>query len=275
MSGLAGRRFYKMSGSGNDFVVFDGRESPMDGLIDQGVIQRLCARGTGVGADGVAVLVNDPAADIGLRYYNADGLLASLCGNATLCVTNLATMLGGVDRSGFRIATDAGVVQARIRNGLPEFDFPTVTEVESSYQPIEKTPGESRLGYALAGVPHIVIQMDDVAQADPVGRGRPIRYDPSFKAGTNVNFVSKGPDGRWLIRTYERGVEDETLACGTGNVAAAILLNVWGEAGESVELITRSGSPLYVYLTKNPGGGWSPSLRGDGRLVFTGEIGDL
>src|SRR5215218_2482996 len=104
MTHLSGRSFYKMTGSGNDFVFFDARLEALDELESVDVIQRLCAHGTGVGADGVVFLTAQPGADIGIRYYNADGSVAALCGNATLCITRLAVTLGGVDPAGFRIA---------------------------------------------------------------------------------------------------------------------------------------------------------------------------
>jgi len=269
-----GRAFYKMTGSGNDFVFFDARTEGPGELAEAGTIQRLCRRGTGVGADGVVFLIPSADADIGLRYYNADGSLASLCGNATLCTSNLAVRLGAVAPGGFTIATDAGVVQARIRDGLPEFDLPPASDLAPEFSAIPRRAGERRLGYVMAGVPHVVIQVDDLEHQDVVGRGRPIRYDAAFPAGTNVNFVARQVDGRWAIRTYERGVEDETLACGTGNAAAAILLNAWGEAGDQVSLLTRSGQVLDATLCRDDGV-LSPSLRGEGRLVFRGELESL
>jgi len=272
---VAGRTFYKMTGSGNDFVFFDVRGSQPGVLERPDVISTLSARGTGVGADGVVFLLDTPGADVTLRYYNADGSLAALCGNATLCTAALAARLGGVDPAGFTIGTDAGVLAARIRPEGPEFDFPAVSIVQPAVEAIPAGPGERRLGFAVAGVPHIVIVVDDIEAVDVVGRGRPLRFDPSLPEGANVNFVTRQADGSWLIRTYERGVENETLACGTGNVASAILLNVWGEAASNeVRLITRSGLPLTVRVSESEGI-WRPSLQGEGRLVFTGTLGSI
>lgn len=274
LTAVSGRTFYKMTGSGNDFVFFDARTTPPGSLESPESVARLAARGTGVGADGVVFLVNSPAADIGLRYYNADGSLADLCGNATLCTTNLAVRLGAVNPSDFTIETGSGTLHARVRDEGAEFDFPQVTQVEAEHPAIPLQAGERRLGFALAGVPHVVILVDDLDAVDVVGRGRPVRYDGSLEHGANVNFVAKDPAGGWAIRTYERGVENETLACGTGNVAAAILLNVWGEASGDVRLMTRSGEPLTVRLRSDTGV-WHPTLRGEGRLVFTGELGSI
>jgi len=270
---VSGRAFYKMTGSGNDFVFFDARTAPPGELETPASIAAISARGTGVGADGVVFLVNSSVADVGIRYYNADGSLAALCGNATLCTTNLAARLGAVNPDGFTIETGSGVVRARVRNGGAEFDFPEVSVVVPDYLDIPKIAGERRLGFALAGVPHVVIQVDDLDAVDVPGRGRPVRFDPSLADGANVNFVAKGANG-WAIRTYERGVEGETLACGTGNVAAGILLNLWGETIGSVTLMTRSGQPLTVGIARD-GSYWRPTLRGEGRLVFTGELGSI
>jgi diaminopimelate epimerase len=272
-----GRRFWKMSGSGNDFVFIDGRTEPATAFQSAAVIQRICARGTGVGADGLVILSTPSRADadVAIRYFNADGSIASLCGNATLCTASLAARLGAVNPSGFAIETGSGVLAARVRDGVPEFDLPPVERPQATYSPIELEPGEERLGFATAGIPHVVIKVRDVSEVDVIVRGCQVRHDPSLTAGANVNFVSRDSGGQWYIRTYERGVEDETLACGTGSVATAILLNVWGDAAGAVELQTASGRILGVRSTQDGGGVWRASLRGEGRLVFEGELREI
>ncbi len=265
------RRFFKMTGSGNDFLVFDVRTGGNESLTTSSVIQELCARGTGVGADGIVLL--EPAADADFRmvYYNRDGSRASMCGNAALCVTALAARLGAGDPSGMRFDTDAGRVAARLRDGVPEIDLEAVSGVQAD-APVQSHAGELRIGFALAGVPHLVVRRGSVADIDVGARGCALRHDPALgPAGANVNFVSPRDDGRWLIRTYERGVEGETLACGTGAVAAAVLLNVWGESGDQTRLTTRSGRDLIVRLRRD-GALWLPTLGGEGRLVFSGEL---
>ena len=268
-----GRPFYKMSGSGNDFVFFDARDEPAGQLETAETIGRLCARGTGIGADGVVFLERSSVADIGLRYFNRDGTLADLCGNASLCTTRLATELGAVDARGFRLETGSGVLGARIRDGLPEIDLAPVRDVAQTVSGVGPESGETHLGFALAGVPHVVITSQSVERADVEGRGRSLRYNPAFRDGANVNFAERLKDGSWRYRTYERGVEAETLACGTGAVATAVLLKEWGLAGDSVELITTSGRTLQVTLRRT-GDTWTPSLRGEGRLVFSGKLGE-
>jgi diaminopimelate epimerase len=267
-----GRSFYKMSGSGNDFVFIDARLEPGGRLEDPAVVQAVCARGTGVGADGI-VFLRSQDNGIAIRYLNSDGSLAALCGNATLCSARLAAELGIVDRQHeFDIATDSGGVRARFRKGQPEIDLQPVTELRECFE-AGLEAREARIGFALVGVPHLVILCDDIEDAPVVQRGRKLRHHPALAHGANVNFVSKTAD-RWRMRTYERGVEAETLACGTGAVATGLLLAAWGEAPESVELETRSGRVLNVRHNRI-NGRFLPSLSGEARIVFVGTLGEL
>jgi diaminopimelate epimerase len=271
MSG-AGRAFYKMSGSGNDFVVFDARTEPAGALEKENVIRTMCARGTGIGADGVVFVEKAPTsdADLLMRYFNSDGSRAAMCGNAALCVTRLAAELGAGAAAGMRMQTDDGVLTARYVGGLPEVDLRPVLEVKPDAG-IDQAAGEHRIGFALAGVPHLVVLCDDATVVDVAGRGRALRRHASLPGGANVNFVSRRRLG-WLMRTFERGVEGETLACGTGAIATAVLLTVWGESiRPQTELETRSGRKLTVTLERS-GGDWKPTLRGPGDLVFRGEL---
>ena len=276
---MATRTFYKMSGSGNDFVVFDARELGVGALEDPVVIQALCARGTGVGADGVVFMEEpeeeqeDAGASFRMRYFNADGSAGAMCGNAALCLTRLAVQLGAAKPDDVRFQTDSGILSARIVGALPEVDLQAAQEVRPDID-LERAPGERRIGYVLMGVPHVVILCDEVASIDVIERGRKIRLDPSLRpAGANVNFVAPVADGGWAIRTYERGVEGETLACGTGAISSAILLNAWGASGAETTFTTRSDRDVTVRLHKD-GQLWRPTLRGQGRLVFTGELAD-
>lgn len=277
-----GRPFAKMSGSGNDFVFLDARESgPVDPLETPGWIRAACARGTGIGADGVVFLgaPRSPGAAAEVRYYNSDGGRAALCGNATLCATRLAGDLGLGGATGFALDTDSGRLQVRLREGRPEIDLGAVTEVHESMPAIVASPGERRIGFATVGVPHLVLLEDDVETVDVANRGAQLRSHPALgDPGANVNFVSReARTGRWRIRTFERGVEGETLACGTGAVATGVLLAAWGlaEPSRTVELETRSGLTVGVTPRPDGPGRWSPSLAGEGRLVFRGELEEL
>jgi diaminopimelate epimerase len=289
--------FYKMTGSGNDFVFVDARHADVGSLANPDRIRAICARGTGVGADGMVFLDLAPGADVGIRYFNSDGSAATLCGNATLCTIRLATVLGLGRPTELRIATGAGVLPARLADGLPEFDLGALDRVTAEV-PIDRADGELRIGYGVAGVPQLVVLVDDVEAADVSRRGRTLRSHPwTGTAGANVNFVApangaengaEGPTqaesvrgaagtGRagWAIRTYERGVEGETLACGSGAVVTATMLTTWGLAsGTPVRLNTRSGASLLVTV-KRDGAVWHASLRGEGRLVFRGDLVDV
>ncbi len=286
--------FVKMTGSGNDFVFFDGRSIDAARVTQPEVISAICHRYNGIGADGLVVLeAADEGGRIRIRYFNRDGTVGEMCGNATLCSTSLAVLLGLAAPDSLSLLTDAGAVSARLVNGLPEIDVAPVNDVRRSMPSLALETGELQVGYALAGVPHLVIMAEDLDGVEVERRGPPLRQHATLQpAGANVNWVSRLPDGRWGYRTYERGVEGETLACGTGAIAAAILLNEWGLAGHVVELVTRSGRSLHVRLDSSalsntgPGSGndepspspqatrgWKPSLRGEGRVVFRGVLG--
>jgi diaminopimelate epimerase len=267
-----GRAFYKMTGSGNDFVVFDISAGPFGKLETTEQIVLMCARGTGIGADGAVFLEPTGGEVVRMRYYNADGSRATLCGNASLCSTRLAVELG-LAPAEFTLETDAGRLQARMKDGLPEIDLEPVEQLEPSPSALATEPGEQRIGFAVVGVPHVVVAVPDLERIELDRRGAELRRHSSLPDGANVNFVANR-DGGWAYRTFERGVEGETLACGTGAVATAVILSKWGQpAGETV-LQTRSGKPLVVRLRES-GGRIYPTLRGEGRLVFEGTIREL
>ena len=208
-----------------------------------------------------------------MTYLNSDGSRADLCGNASLCSARLASELSLLKETEFRIETDAGVLGARLLPQTPEIDLPPVEAVTAS-MPFALSAGERWIGYAMAGVPHLVVRVDDVSTVDVAARARPLRHDKSLPDGANVNFVSPDASGGWRIRTFERGVEGETLACGTGSIATAILLAEQGEAAGQVAFTTRSGRILTVRLQRSADG-WHPSLAGEARMVFVGTLGEL
>ena len=258
-------QFYKLTGSGNDFVFFELAERPgahQFSMFGADWIRALCARGTGVGADGVVFVVRMMPGSLGIFYLNADGSQAALCGNATLCTVRLASLLGLTGE--ITILTEAGEIPGRLVNDQPEIDLDPVKSLAAD-QPVTTRPVSARrIGFALVGVPHLVVLVDDVEAIDVMAEGARLRHDPMLGApGANVNFVTLA--GR--MRTYERGVEGETLACGTGAVATAALLVAWGLAKSPVSLTTRSGSKLTVRFAEK-----TASLSGEGRLVFTGQL---
>jgi diaminopimelate epimerase len=271
---VKGRRFWKMSGSGNDFVFFDGRAESVEGLDAPEVIRRLCSRTQGVGADGVVFLESSASEPFGIRYYNSDGSRGELCGNASLCTSNLAVRLGLAGAEGFRFTTDVGAIAGRIVAGEPEIDLQPPHGLRGDAAiPLE--PGETRMGFVDTGVPHLVVLVPDVESVPLMRRGAELRRHPTLAAGANVNFVS--PAGsEWRMRTFERGVEGETLACGTGSVACAVLLTDWGlVTGPETKIRTSSGRLLTVTLRSGPGAPGRPALRGEGRIVYSGELADI
>lgn len=271
---LRGIPFVKMTGSGNDFVFFDATSVPIERVTSPEVIRAICNRNNGVGADGLVVLeAARPIADTRIHFFNSDGTPADLCGNATLCSTAI-TASGTLGRyADLTLSTPAGLIVGRVSDeGQPEIDLSPVTTVRSDV-PIEVVAGELRIGFAIAGIPHIVILCEDADQVDVGGRGPSLRrHASSGPEGANVNWVSALPGGRWRYRTFERGVEGETLACGTGAVASAVVLAAWGlAAAHAVTFQTSSGRELTVRLTASQEG-YRPSLRGEGRVVFRGII---
>ena len=271
--GVNGRRFYKMSGSGNDFVVFDSRDGSVGELEDPSRIRRLCDRRRGVGADGVVLLEPSARANLLMKYFNSDGSRGAMCGNAALCVTRLASRLGLAPGAGMTLETDDGIVRSRMVGDRAQIELQPVRNVQATADG-RPAAGERRLGYAVAGVPHIVVLCEEVNRIDVPQRGAALRAaEWTMPEGANVNFVSD-EGGRWAIRTFERGVEAETLACGTGAVATATLLRTWGLGDSETALRTRSGCVLEVSL-RDENGLVVPSLRGEGVLVFEGRLGEV
>lgn len=273
----SGRAFWKMSGSGNDFVFFDARGSGASDPLETTVeIAAICRPHLGVGADGVVFIAESDEAAFAIRYYNADGSRASLCGNASLCAAQSAVKLGLATREQtFHFMSDAGRIEASIdRDGNAAVRLAPVTALEVA-APEGLAPREDRIGYAVVGVPHLVVLVADVSAIDVAGRGRILRYGAlRAPAGANVNFVSPSATaGEWSIRTYERGVEAETYACGTGSVATAACLIAWtlAPAGEPVRLRTASERVLTVRLPDGVESCWS-ELAGEGRIVFDGVL---
>jgi diaminopimelate epimerase len=272
---VRGTLVYKMSGSGNDFVVLDGRFT--DAARWPGArVRAICDRRTGVGADGLVVLTPATADSVRMEYWNADGSHGALCGNAALCSGRLAVALELVPAGEFCLLTDAGVVRVRAAasGDVAEINLPDV-DLPREHGGIPALAGERWLSRGAVGVPHLVIRVDDIEAVDVAGRGRLLRSHESVgPEGANVNFVA--PAGRsWLIRTYERGVEGETLACGTGTVAAALALASRGEARLPLSFRSRGGLELTVRAQLEGSLATGVWLGGQGRLIFRGVWEDI
>jgi diaminopimelate epimerase len=275
---LENRSFVKMSGGGNDFVVFDNRDGwfPKDRALE--LVARLCRRGLGVGADAVLLLEKDTEADIRMAYYNADGGEAPMCGNGALCIARYARMEGAVDGDTLRLATGSGTFHARVPDPeCPEVTLWLIPPRDLALRHIElERPPYRRVGFVDTSTPHVVALVDDVEGVDVLREGprfrRDGRWDPP---GANANFVTVLDRRTIRMRTYERGVEDETLSCGTGATASAILTALWGLTEPPVTVRTTGGIPLIVDFTRPtdpealPA---DPRLTGDARVIFRGTL---
>lgn len=263
--------FTKMNGAGNDFVLLDNRDRAL--RLDGQMIARLCDRHRGIGADGV--LVVEPAengADFRMRYYNSDGGEAEMCGNGARCFARFTRRLsGGGDTVSFE--TIAGPIHAFLEGETIRLNMSTPRDLRL-HQTIEAA-GENLTVHSVdTGVPHAVVQMADLDNVDVQAVGSALRYHPHFAPkGTNVNFVETSAHGAaHRIRTYERGVEGETLACGTGVVAAAIILHEVAGASVPVRLVVKGGDTLEVSFTKTDAGYTEVLLSGPADFVFDGVV---
>ena len=269
---MRGTIVYKMTGSGNDFVMLDGRSTSPERWPATRVAA-ICDRRSGVGADGLVILTPDAPGRVRMTYWNSDGSRAAMCGNAALCSARLAVYLELAEPGELCLLTDAGVVPARCSGGSDqaEIRLPDV-ELPGPADGLDAAQGERWLACGTVGVPHLVVRVDDLERVDLAGRGRSLRFaDALGPAGANVNFVAPGPDsGPWGIRTYERGVEAETLACGTGTVAAALALAARGEATLPLRFRSRGGPELLVRGELDGGRAHDVWLGGQGRLLFRG-----
>ena len=268
------RRFYKMTGSGNDFVFLDGREHQLSDWPAER-IRAACDRRMGVGGDGLVHMERLADGRLRMIYFNADGSHAEMCGNAALCATRLAVRLGLADAQGVQLATDAGQLESRCLGPgwAAELRFPTAAIPQPSG--LSLGPGERRAFQGTVGVPHTVVVVDAVGEVDVERRGRELRFAPEVApVGTNVNFIGSvsDPDAAWALRTYERGVEGETLACGTGTIAAAIALAAAGLARLPMRIRSGSGCLYSISGQLEDGLARDVWLCGEGRLVFVGEL---
>ena len=253
-------QFYKYQGTGNDFVMIDNRNNIFD-KSNIKAVQQLCDRRFGVGADGLILIENLEDLDFNMIYFNADGT-QSFCGNGSRCAVAFAKHLGIIEKQAMFLSTD-GEHEAWI-NDLGEVSL-KMHDVEN----IEKGEGYY---YINTGSPHYIVAVDNVAAINVKEAGATIRYNERFKAeGTNVNFVKYG-ENEFSIRTYERGVEDETLSCGTGVTAAALSLADTIKLAAGVISINAVGGILKVGFKRNGNVFSDIWLIGPATLVFKGNI---
>ena len=254
--------FYKYQGTGNDFVLLDNRNNEYDQITDKQIVF-ICNRRFGIGADGLMLLNKKEGFDFEMKYFNADGAAGSMCGNGGRCIIKFAETLG-IRKNEYRfLAVDGEHIAEIDFNGIVKLKMKDVDRVEShaSYFILN------------TGSPHYVKLSGDVMKKDVKSEGRNIRYSPAFeKDGINVNFVEAINDDKIFVRTYERGVEDETFSCGTG-VTASALVSAHNDNGfNRVDVKTPGGNLSVEFDKKDENHFENIWLSGPAKFVFKGEI---
>ena len=274
--------FMKLSGSGNDFILIDNRDRAVDPKRAGALSAKVCTHRMSVGGDGLILIERSRRADFRWRLFNADGSEAEFSGNGARCAARFA-YLKRIASKQMRFETLAGLIEAEmVPRSLRRGTKPILDQVKIRFP----DPKGLRLNLRVAldgtereahfidtGVPHCVYLVDDPDRVDVIGLGRPTRHHSLCQpAGTNVNFISVLDPHRIRIRTYERGVEDETLACGTGSIASALIASIVGKAESPVTLIPQSGLNLTVHFQSDGKTFTNVYLQGDARSVYEGKI---
>ncbi|MDY7030684.1 MAG: diaminopimelate epimerase [Thermodesulfobacteriota bacterium] len=265
--------FFKMSGSGNDFIIIDNRDEVINGDSINDVVKKVCRRKTSVGADGLILIHESDRADFQWKFFNADGSEAEMCGNGSRCAARFA-YLKGISPRELSFETLAGIIKARILEDTVELEMTIPKDIHLDQTLIIE--GEKhQVNFIDTGVPHVVKFVKDTEACQVVELGKKIRYHHQYTpAGTNVNFTSVIDKTNMTVRTYERGVEDETLACGTGAVASALVAYLKGMVFSPVAIKTKGGEVLTVHFIPNEVGFEEVFLEGDARVIYEGRLWD-
>jgi len=263
--------FYKMSGSGNDFVIIDNQKGILEGVNLPEWVKKICRRGLSIGADGVILVENSPKADFKWRFFNADGGEAEMCGNGGRCVARFASLTGIAGRS-LSFDTLCGLIEAEVVEERVKLRMGDPSDLKLDY-PISIDGSEYIVSSINTGVPHVVQIVEDLENYDVSKFGPAIRYHPVYQPnGTNANFIEVRGENTIHIRTYERGVEDETLACGTGAVASALIGASKGLASSPVSVHPKGGEVLTIHFKGKERGFSDVFLEGDARVVYEGQL---
>ena len=263
-------RFTKMNGAGNDFILFDNRTGEIN--FDRSQIAQLCDRHRGIGADGILLLENPTnTADFRMRYFNADGGEAEMCGNGARCFARYANKVGG-EKEKISFETAAGVISAGLNGDLVTLRMTEPTGVRLNVA-LPMSTGNKAVHVINSGVPHVVIPVAKIDEVDVQHEGAAIRHHKMFSPnGTNVNFIENRGPNKIAIRTYERGVENETLACGTGIVASALIFAATEDCEGPVTVLSRGGDELQVSFQRTQHRFRDVMLTGPAEFVFEGTI---
>lgn len=259
-----------MVASGNDFIVLGFASSRVRELKD--LAKKMCDRKYGIGADGLLVLKKTKVADVRMRVFNTDGSEAEMCGNGARCVALWFRSKMGARSSNLKIETRAGIIGAEVSGNNARIRLTEPKGIKLDV-PIQANGRTLRVHFINTGVPHAVIFVEGLNKIDVAGLGRQIRYHKRFSPkGTNVDFVEILSEGSISLRTYERGVEDETLACGTGSVASALLYAMrYPLCAKPVLVHTKSKEILKVYFDRDGQNFRNVWLEGKTKIVYKGE----
>lgn len=269
--------FTKMHGCGNDFIMIDNRKNVLQHVVLKSFVQMVCRRKFHIGANGLMLLEDSNKADFSMRYFNSDGSEGEMCGNGARCMAKFAYINGIVDKE-MAFETVDGVYQATIlNNGHVQIYFPTVfiRNIKLA-QTLDMNGNEEHFHYATVGVPHTVIFKQKIVEEKEeafIQWARKIRYSNYFPKGTNVNIVEVKNKSELIIRTYERGVEEETLACGSGATASAIISALVQSTTSPVSVQTKGGVLTISFQMDNEKVS-SITLSGEAEVVFTGSFMD-
>jgi diaminopimelate epimerase len=264
--------FTKMNGAGNDFVLVDGRTRNPN--LSAAQIERLCDRHRGVGADGLIVLIpcKSGKADWAWEFYNSDGKPAEMCGNGARCFGRFVKKVAGLNKD-FTFETVAGIIAARFQGDRVTVNLTEPTSLKLGEQ-LDLSVGKQTIHSLNTGVPHAVLFVPDADKAMVMQLGPELRHHPHFAPkGTNVNFVHVLGPGQIRVRTFERGVEGETLACGTGVTASALIASRVHKFNSPVKVQVQGGDQLEVNFRERNGGFADVSLTGPADFVFEGKVG--
>src|SRR5216117_268472 len=263
-------RFTKMNGAGNDFILIDNRTGDIH--LDRGQIARLCDRHRGIGADGVLFL-EEPSnhADFRMRYYNSDGGEAEMCGDGARCFARFVEKVADA-RKKVSFETPAGIIAAQLQGELVTLHMSEPTDLQLN---VTLAVGSENkiIHFVNTGVPHVVIPAVNIEEIDVLHEGAAIRRHEMFSPkGANVNFLKRRAGNKVAIRTYERGVEGETLACGTGVVASALIFAATEKIDGPIGVLVRGGSELSVDFGRDGERFTDVTLTGPAEFVFEGTL---
>jgi len=266
--------FWKMNGSGNDFILIDNRNGQIKDEKMGLLVERACRRRESVGADGVIFVTESDQYDFGWRFFNADGGEVEMCGNGGRCVSRFA-FLKGIAGPKMTFETLAGPISAEVTGSIVKILMPKPSGLSMDLN-LERRQGWVSVDFINTGVPHVVAHVENLFDHPVKEQGRIIRYHSRFSPeGTNANFMRVvGPDAL-EIRTYERGVEDETLACGTGAIACALVASIRGSVNASpVKVKTRSGEELSIHFKRKGDSFEQVELEGNTAIVYQAQLHD-